>query len=69
MCKKVLGITLALVLTLISVGVFTLHYLYRPLSSGTIYLKNASGEAEILRETERSIPHVFANSEKMAVFT
>ena len=27
------------------------------------------GSAEILRETENSIPHVFASSEKMALYT
>jgi penicillin G amidase len=27
------------------------------------------GEAEILRETETSIPHIYASSEAMAVFT
>ena len=37
--------------------------------SGVLYLDNAHGESEILRETEASIPHIYASNEKMAVYT
>ena len=37
--------------------------------SGVLYLDNAHGESEILRETETSIPHIYASNEKMAVYT
>lgn len=59
-----LGTTLSLIS-----AILVLNYFYRPMTEGVLYLKNATGEAEILRETETSIPHVFASSERMAVFT
>lgn len=69
MCKRILGYLLLTSVSLIAVAIFGLHFLYRPVSKGTIYLKHASGEAEILRELDTSIPHVYASSEKMAVYT
>lgn len=63
MCKKVLGFLFFTTVTLITIGILGLHFIYKPVSEGTIYLKNAKGEAEVLRETETSIPHVYASSE------
>ena len=69
MIKKILGCSLFTVLGLLTLGVLLAHYIYKPITDGTIYLKNAKGEAEVLREAETSIPHVFASSEKMAIYT
>jgi penicillin amidase len=50
-------------------AIFGVYYLYKPVTTGTLYLSNAAGEAEILRETDTSIPHIYASSEKMALYT
>ena len=39
------------------------------MTSGVLYFDRAHGEAEVLRETETSIPHIYASNEKMAVYT
>ena len=46
-----------------------LLYVYKPVTSGVLYLEKAHGEAEVLRETDTSIPHIYASNEKMAVYT
>ena len=43
--------------------------MYSPVVTGTLYLEHAMGTAEVLRETDTSIPHVYASSEKMAMYT
>ena len=50
MCRKIIGITLTSLAVGLTLGAILLHYLYRPVTSGVLYLKHASGEAEILRE-------------------
>jgi acyl-homoserine lactone acylase PvdQ len=69
MIKKFLGYLIFLTTSLVLLSIVALFYLYRPITTGTIYLKNARGTAEILRETENSFPHVFADSEMMALFS
>jgi penicillin amidase len=69
MIKKLVGYLLTLILLLVISVILGLHYLYTPITTGTLYLSNAMGSAEILRETDTSIPHVFASSEKMALYT
>jgi penicillin G amidase len=69
MFRKLFGYLLAVLITLASIAVLGLFYVYAPITRGTLYLTHAMGEAEILRETDTSIPHVFASSEKMAIYT
>jgi hypothetical protein len=63
MIKKFLAYLIFISISVVLLSIGILVYLYRPITTGTIYLKNARGTAEILRETENSIPHVFADSE------
>jgi len=51
--------------TLLIVG---LHYLYKPVTTGSLHLKNVEGEVEIIREVDTGIPHIFATTEKMAIY-
>lgn len=67
--KKLIGGLLTFIVLTLVISVLALHYLYQPITAGTLYLRNAKGDAEILRETETSIPHVYASSEKMALYT
>ena len=67
--KSIVGWFLLTTTLLLVFGVFALHWLYQPVSTGTLYLKNANGDAEIMRETDTSIPHVYASSEKMALYS
>ena len=69
MFRKIIGYTLALVLTVVAIALAGLFYVYAPVTTGTLYLTHAMGEAEILRETETSIPHIYASSELMAMYT
>lgn len=69
MFRKILGYLLFTIVTVVTLSIFGLHLLYKPVTTGTLYLKNAKGEAEVLRETETSIPHVYASNEAMAVYT
>jgi acyl-homoserine lactone acylase PvdQ len=69
MLKKFLCYLFGLVALIIACSLYGIFYLYRPLTSGTLYLSHATGEAEVLRETETSIPHIYASSEQMAIFT
>jgi len=69
MIKKLVAYLFTLAVVLVISAILGLHYLYSPITTGTLYLSNAMGSAEILRETETSIPHVFATSEKMAVYS
>eukprot|EP00347_Sterkiella_histriomuscorum_P007762 403347656 len=69
LCKKLIGGLLTFTLLTLCISVLALHYLYQPQTTGTLYFRNAKGDAEILRETETSIPHVYASSEKMALYT
>jgi penicillin amidase len=56
-------------LILAGIALTGLFYVYTPVTSGVIYLDNAHGESEVLRETETSIPHIYASNEKMAIYT
>jgi hypothetical protein len=67
-CKIIKGFLLVIVSLLVITGL-TLHLLYKPITEGTFYLEKAYGDAEVLREVDTSIPHVYANSELMAVYT
>ncbi|CDW85943.1 penicillin amidase family protein [Stylonychia lemnae] len=69
MFKKILGLLLISVFVVLVLDVLLLQWIYKPVTEGTLYLSNAMGEAEVLRETETSIPHVYASSELMAVYT
>lgn len=69
MIRKLFGYLLALTVGAVVLAVLGLYYVYKPVVDGTLYLQHAMGEAEVLRETETSIPHVYASSEKMAVYT
>ena len=69
MICKVISCLLLTVISVVTLSVIGLYYVYAPITSGTLYLSKAIGEAEILRETESSIPHIYASSEAMAVFT
>ena len=69
MIKKLVGYLFALLALLVISAIFGLYYLYKPITTGTLYLSNAMGSAEVLRETDTSIPHVFASNEKMALYT
>jgi len=53
------------IVTLVILGV---HYIYKPTTTGTIYLKNAGSDIEIIREVETGIPHIFASDEKSALY-
>jgi acyl-homoserine lactone acylase PvdQ len=67
--KKLVGWILILVISLLVGGSLILNFLYQPLTSGTIYLDNAKGQAEVIKEKETGIPHVYASSKLMAVYT
>ena len=69
MICKVFNFLLITVGVLVSVAALALYYVYSPVVTGTLYLEHAMGTAEVLRETDTSIPHVFASSEKMAMYT
>ena len=69
MIKKLACYLFGFVALLVTIAIVGLQYIYKPVTSGTLYLKNAMGTAEILRETDTSIPHVFANSEQMALYS
>ena len=69
MIKKLVCYLFTLVALLVISAILGVFYIYKPVTSGTLYLQNAMGEAEILRETDTSIPHVYATNEKMAVYT
>ena len=69
MIKKIIGYLIFFLISVALISISLLVYLYRPITSGNIYLKNARGTAEILREKETSIPHVFADSEMMAIYS
>ena len=69
MVKKFACYLLGFVFLLVSIVILGLHYIYKPVISGKLYLKNAMGTAEILRESDTSIPHVFASSEQIALYT
>ena len=43
--------------------------MYQPVVSGTLHFEKASGTSEVLRETDTSIPHIYASSESMAMFS
>ena len=57
------------ILVLLAILVLSLFYMYQPVVSGTLHFEKASGTAEVLRETDTSIPHIYASSENMAMFT
>jgi penicillin G amidase len=69
MIKKLVCYLFTLVALLVIAAILGVFYIYKPVTSGTIYLENAMGEAEVLRETDTSIPHVYASNEKMALYT
>jgi acyl-homoserine lactone acylase PvdQ len=69
MIKKLVCYLFTLVALLVIAAILGVFYIYKPVTSGTLYLENAMGEAEIFRETDTSIPHVYATNEKMALYT
>ena len=69
MIKKLVFYLFTLVALVVIAGILGVFYIYKPVTSGTLYLENAMGEAEVLRETDTSIPHVYASNEKMALYT
>jgi penicillin G amidase len=69
MIKKLVCYLLSAGLIVAVLALTGLFYVYKPVTSGVLYLERAHGEAEILRETETSIPHIYASNEKMAVYT
>jgi acyl-homoserine lactone acylase PvdQ len=69
MIKKLFGFLLISAVAVVALAILGLFYVYTPVTSGVLYLERADGEAEVLRETETSIPHIYASSEKMAVYT
>jgi penicillin G amidase len=69
MIKKLVFYLFTLVALLVIAAILGVFYIYKPVTSGTLYLENAMGEAEVLRETDTSIPHVYASNEKMALYT
>ena len=69
MIKKLVLYLFTLVALLVIAAILGVFYIYKPVTSGTLYLENAMGEAEVLRETDTSIPHVYASNERMALYT
>jgi acyl-homoserine lactone acylase PvdQ len=69
MIQKLFTRLLCLVFAIVVLAGIGLMYVYKPVVSGTLYLEKAMGTAEVLRETETSIPHIYASSEKMAMYT
>lgn len=69
MLAKLLGRLILFSITFAALALLTLNYLYQPKTTGTLHLSHARGEAQILREVETSIPHVFADSALMAYYT
>ena len=69
MIKKLVFYLFTLVALLVIAAILSVFYIYKPVTSGTLYLENAMGVAEVLRETDTSIPHVYASNEKMALYT
>jgi len=69
MFKKLLCFLITSVLILAVLAITGLFFIYKPVTSGVLYLDKAYGEAEVLRETDTSIPHIYASDEKMAVYT
>ena len=67
--KKLLLYLLSTGLILAVLTYCGLFYVYKPVTTGVLYLDRAHGEAEVLRETDTSIPHIYASNEKMAVYT
>ncbi len=67
--KKLCLYLLSTGIILAGIVITGLFYVYKPVTSGVIYLDNANGESEVLIETETSIPHIYASNEKMAVYT
>ena len=59
LCLKVAVVS---IVALITVTVLTLRYLYEVKTDGTLYLKNAHGEATITREKDTNIPHIRGDS-------
>ena len=68
MILKIFGYLLLTAISISVIGILTLYYVYHPVTTGTFYLANASGEAEIIRETDNGIVHVYADSMHMAVY-
>lgn len=64
-----LGKLFALLITLAIILILVISYLYKPVTTGTLSLKNAKGEAEVIREVETSIPHVYASNELMMYYS
>jgi hypothetical protein len=56
------------ILTISTVLIVGVHFLYKPTTTGTLHLKHATGELEIVREVDTGIPHIFALDIKTAVY-
>ena len=69
MFKKLVCYLLTIGLIVAVLAITGLFLVYKPVTTGILYLDKAHGEAEVLRETDTSIPHIYASNEKMAVYT
>ena len=69
MFKKLVCYLLTTGLIVAVLAITGLFFVYKPVTTGILYLDKAHGEAEVLRETDTSIPHIYASNEKMAVYT
>jgi len=69
MFKKLVCYLLTIGLIVAVLAITGLFFVYKPVTTGILYLDKAHGEAEVLRETDTSIPHIYASNEKMAVYT
>jgi acyl-homoserine lactone acylase PvdQ len=67
--KKLVYLIIVTTLVVAVLAMVGLFYIYKPITSGVLYFDRAHGEAEVLRETDTSIPHIYASNEKMAVYT
>jgi acyl-homoserine lactone acylase PvdQ len=62
MIGKLIGYLIFIFVSVALVSILGLYYVYSPVTEGTLYLKHAKGEAEIIREVDTGIPHVYASS-------
>jgi penicillin amidase len=68
MFGKIVSYLALSILTISTVLIVGVHYIYKPTTTGTLHLKHAGSELEIVREVETGIPHVFALDIKSAVY-
>lgn len=68
MFGKIITYLVLSILTISTVLIVGLHYLYKPTTTGTLHLRHANGELEIVREVDTGIPHIFAHDIKSAIY-